>query len=145
MTPPLDLRVTIERVRVCAGAPPDTRAAPAFVAGYLGGQAGAHPCDHRIVIHELRLDVEAALDAATARQLGRKVASELGDRLAAHQRARLRATLAAGTPAMPSPDGGPIRVEAIRVRLWGDRMHHPAAPQIADAAMTALEAKVRDA
>jgi hypothetical protein len=144
VTQPLDLRVSIDRVRVRTGSPPDTRAAPAFIAGYLGTQAGAPPHDHRIVIRELRLDVEAALDAPAARQLGKQVATALVERLAAHQRCRLPAVTAAA-PAPARTLGGPIRVEVLRVRLWGERTHHPAPPQIADAAMTAFEAKVRDA
>jgi hypothetical protein len=144
VTQPLDLRVSIDRVRVRAGSPPDTRPAPAFVVGYGGRPPGASPHDHRIVIRELRLDVEATLDASTARHLGKQVASELVDRLAAHQRARLRQ--ASNAPAAaPRAIGGPICVETVHVRLWGDRSHQLAAPQIADAAMTAFEAKVRDA
>ena len=148
MTQPLDLRVSIDRVRVRTGAPPDTRAAPAFIAGYLGAHAGAPPHDHRIVIRELRLDVEAALDAPAARQLGKQVATALVERLAAHQRCRLPAAAAAspaGAAAAPRALGGPIRVEVLRVRLWGERTRHPAPQQIADAAMTAFEAEVRDA
>jgi len=141
VTQPLDLRVSIDRVRVRTGAPPDTRAAPAFIAGYLGAHAGAPPHDHRIVIRELRLDVEAALDAPAARQLGKQVATALVERLAAHQRCRLPAAAAAAPRAL----GGPIRVEVLRVRLWGERTRHPAPQQIADAAMTAFEAEVRDA
>src|SRR4029077_15887956 len=97
----LDLRVTIERVHVRAGVRADHRPAPAFVAGYLGAIAGAPLHDHRIVIRELRIDVEAELDPSGARRLGKQVAWELAGRLAELQdarRPRITGGLSAGGP-----------------------------------------------
>lgn len=135
----LDLRVTIERVHVRAGAPPDLRQPPAFVAGYLGAYAGAPPHDHRIVIRELRIDVEAELDALRARHLGKQLAWALAGRLAELQ--DRRRPHIARTPSA----GGPIQVETLRVHLRGEIARHPPDDQISAALMNAFEQRVRDA
>jgi hypothetical protein len=135
--PALDLRVTIDRVHVRAGAPTDTRPPP-VVAGYLGPHTGAPLHDHRIVIRELRIDIEAALDAALARSLGQQVARDLAGRLAELQdQRRPRIT---GTPS----SGGPIHVETLRVHLWGEPARHPPSHQISAALMNAFEERIRD-
>jgi len=135
----LDLGVTIERVRVRAGATAEPRPRPAFVTGYLGAAAGAALHDHRVVIRELHIDVEAELDAAGARHLAREVAGELARRLAELQ-AR-RAPHIARTPSA----GGPVHVETLRVHLRGDPARHPPSHQISLALMTAFEGRLRDA
>jgi hypothetical protein len=137
MTDALDLRVTIERVRVRTRVH-DVASGPAFVTGH-SGSAGAAPGDHRIVIHELRIDVEAELGETSARSLGKEVAWALADQLAERQRARL-SQLAA------SPDtGGPIHVETLRLYLRGEPARHPSNHEICAALMTAFERGIRHA
>lgn len=130
----LDLGVTIEHVRVRTAAL-ETGPAPVFVAGYGGTYTGARPGDHRIVIHELCIEIEAALDASDAHGLARQLASELAARLAELQDQR-RAT---------APATGPIHVETLRLRLRGERSRHPPSQQICAALMTAFQQGVRDA
>jgi hypothetical protein len=137
VSPTLDLGVTIERVRVRAGAVIDHGPAPVFVAGYLGPYAGAPPHDHRIVVHELCIEVEAELDASGAHGLGKQLAWDLVGRLAALQdrrRPRIERRKA----------GGPIRVETLRLYLRGEISLHPPSDQICTALMTAVEERVRD-
>jgi hypothetical protein len=137
VTDVVDLRVTIERVRVHTGAR-DVAPGPAFVTGH-GGSAGAAPGDHRIVIHQLCIDVEAELDEARARSLGKQVASDLADQLAALQAERLPRITA-------SPDtGGPIHIETLRLYLRGEPARHPSSREICAALMTAFEQRVRHA
>lgn len=107
----LDPGVTIERVRVRCRAHADHRRSPLFMTGHLDGRAGALRHDHRIVIRELRIDVEALLGASRARSLGKAIAGELADRLAA-----LQARRQPGITRTPAT-GGPIRVAL----LWGSR------------------------
>jgi hypothetical protein len=132
----LDLGVTIEHVRVRTAAL-ETGPAPVFVAGYGGAYAGARPGDHRIVIHELCIEIEAALDASDAHGLARQLASELAARLAELQDQRQSRASAPAT--------GPIHVETLRLRLRGERSRHPPSQQICAALMTALQQGVRDA
>lgn len=137
MSHALDLSVAIERVRVRTCALADHRPAPIFVAGYLGASAGAPLHVHRIVIRELRIDVEAALDASAARGLGRDVAADLAGRLAelqAQRRPRL-----ADTPSA----GGPIEIETLCVHLRGEVARHPPSREIAAALTHAFEDRVR--
>lgn len=137
-TQDLDLRVTIQRVRVRSSAPADRRPPPVFVTGYLGPNIGAPLHDHGIVIRELRIDVEAALDAPAARSLGKQVAWDLAGQLAALQdQRRLYITR------KPS-SGGPIHVETLRVHLRGEVARHPPSHQISAALMTAFEERVRN-
>ncbi|HEY6180489.1 MAG TPA: hypothetical protein VIX73_38870 [Kofleriaceae bacterium] len=138
MSPVLDLRIAIDRIHVCCGALAVRPAPPPLVTGRLGGGAGARPGDHRIVIRELRIDVEAELDATAARRLGNDVARELAARLAALQDRRQPGRSHARA-------AGPIQVETLRVHLWGEAARHPPSPQIAEALMTALEERVGDA
>jgi hypothetical protein len=135
VSPAIDLGITIERVRVRTRAPADDRPPPVLVAGYLGASAGAPPHDHRIVIRELRIDVEAELDAAGARILGNQVAHDLAGHLAELQAHRPRI----------AGDAGPIHVETVRVRLWGHVALHPSSQHIAAALIDAFEEEVRDA
>jgi hypothetical protein len=136
--PPLDLRVAIERVHVRAGVLDEPASRPGLVTGYLGGRTGAPLHDHRIVIRELHIDVEATLDGAAAHRLGKDVAWELAGRLAGLQERRWPRI--AGTPSA----GGPIFVETLRVHLWGDPERHPPAHQISAALMNAFEERVLD-
>lgn len=135
----LDLCVAIERVHVRTGAIADHRPPTVLVAGYLGASPGAVPHDHRIVIRELRIDVEAELDPPAARRLGKQVAWDLAGRLAELQ--DQRRPYVADTPAA----GGPIHVETLRLHLRGEVARHPSPQQIAAALMSAFEARVLDA
>lgn len=135
----LDLGIAIERVRVRCNAPVDRRRSPVSITGYLDGRNGAPLHDHRIVVRELRIDVEAALDAHRARSLGKAVASELADRLAALQTERRPSIARARTT------GGPIHVALLRVHLWGDPARHPPSHAICAALMTPLEERLRHA
>jgi len=137
MNHPLDLGVTIERVRVRCGAPVDRSRSPLSITGYLDGRHGAPLHDHRIVVRELRIDVEAALDAPRARSLGEAVARELSDRLAALQTEREPSIARARTT------GGPIHVARLRVHLWGEPARHPASREICAALMVPLEERLR--
>jgi len=137
MNHPLDLGVTIERVRVRCGAPVDRSRSPLSITGYLDGRNGAPLHDHRIVVRELRIDVEAALDAPRARGLGQAVASELAARLAALQTAREPSISLSRTT------GGPIHVALLRVHLWGAPARHPASREICAALMAPLEERLR--
>lgn len=137
MSATLDLGVAIERVRVRAGVLVDHRPAPVFVAGYLGPQAGARAHDHRIVVHELCIDVEAELDASGAHGLGKQVAWDLVGRLAELQDRRLRRIESRKA-------GGPIHVETLRLHLRGESTRHPPSDQICTALMTAVEERIRD-
>jgi hypothetical protein len=132
----VDLRVTIQRVRVRTGVL-GAAAGPAFVAGH-GGHAGAAPGDHRIVIHELCIDIEAELDEARARDLGKQVAWDLADQLAELQEQRRPHIAASGS-------GGPIHVETLRLYLRGEPARHPSSHEACAALRTALEQRVRDA
>jgi hypothetical protein len=137
MTGALDLRVTIERVRVRTGVHA-VASGPAFVTG-RGRSAGAAPGDHRIAIHELRIDVEAELDETSARSLGKQVAWGLVERLAERQHERLSRLTA-------SPDaGGPIHIETLRLYLRGEPARHPSSHEICAALMTAFEQGTRHA
>jgi len=136
--PALDLRVTIDRVHVRTAAPGDTRPRPTFVSGYLGGGAGAPLHDHRIVIHELRIDVEAVLDAAAARSLGSQVASELAGQLAELQDRR-------AARIHKSASCRPIYIETLYLHLRGEPARHPATRQISAALMNAFDERVCDA
>lgn len=132
MTGVLDLRVTIERVRVRT-AVHDASPGPAFVTG-RGRSTGAAPGDHRIVIHELRIEVEAELDKTRARELGKQVAWGLADQLAGRQRDRAA-----------SAAGGPIHIETLRLYLRGEPARHPSSHEICAALMTAFEQGIRHA
>jgi hypothetical protein len=137
MNRPLDLGVTIERVRVRCGASGDGRPSPLSMTGYLDGRAGAPLHDHRIVVRELRIDVEAQLDASRARSLGKAVAGDLADRLAALQTERQPSITRTPTT------GGPIHVALLRVHLWGEPARHPTSHAICAALMAPLEERLR--
>lgn len=139
MNRPLDLGVTIERVRVRCRAPAERRQPPLSLVGYLDGRTGAPLHDHRIVVRELRIDIEAALDASRARSLGKAVAAELADQLAALQ-ARRQPSIA-HAPAT----GGPIRVASLCVHLWGEPDRHPPSRDISAALIAPLEERLRHA
>jgi hypothetical protein len=132
-----DLGVTIDRVRVRAGASAEPRPRPVFVTGYVGGHAGAPLHDHRIVIRELCIDIEAAVDASDARRVGKQVASELASRLALLQDQRRPRIIT-----KPS-SGGPICVETLHLHLRGEVARHPPGESISAALMNAFEARVR--
>jgi hypothetical protein len=127
----LDLRVTIERVRVRTGVL-EASPRPAFAAG---GTAAAAPGNHRIVIHELCIDVEAEIDATRARALGKDVARDLAGKLAELQDERRPDRADAQAP-------GPIHVETLRLYLRGDPERHPSSHEICAALMTAFEQRV---
>ncbi|HEX3765603.1 MAG TPA: hypothetical protein VHW23_43205 [Kofleriaceae bacterium] len=137
MNRPLDLRVTIERVHVRCRATAERRRPPLSLVGYLDGRAGAPPHDHRIVVRELRIDVEATLDASRARSLGKAVAAELADQLATLQAERTPSIVDA--PAT----GGPIHVALLCVYLWGEPARHPPSRDICTALIAPLEERIR--
>jgi len=137
-TPALDLRVTIDRIRVRTAAPSDTSPRPVFVTGYLDGRTGAPLHDHRIAIHELRIDVEAQLDASAARSLGHQVAKDLIAQLAVLQDQREAQIL--DKPA----SCGPIYIETLLVQLRGEPAAYPPSQQIATALMDSVEGRVSD-
>lgn len=137
MNRPLDLGVTIERVRVRCSAPADHRRPPLSLTGYLDGRAGAPLHDHRIVVRELRIDVEAQLDASRARSLGKAVAGDLADRLAALQTRRQPSITRA--PAT----GGPIHVALLCVHLRGEPARHPPSREISAALIAPIEGRLR--
>ena len=137
MNRPLDLGVTIERVRVRCCAPADRRRPALSLTGYLDGRAGAPLHDHRIVVRELRIDVEAQLDASHARSLGKAVAGDLADRLAALQTRRQPSITR--TPAT----GGPIHVGLLCVHLWGEPARHPPSRDISAALIAPIEERLR--
>jgi hypothetical protein len=134
--PALDLRVTIDRIRVRTAALSDTRPRPVFVTGYLDGRTGGPLHDHRIAIHELRIDVEAQLDASAARRLGNQVARDLIAQLALIQVQREAQIL--DKPA----SCGPIYIETLLVHLRGEPAGHPPSHQIATALMDNVEGRI---
>ena len=136
MNRPLDLGVTIERVRVRCSARADRRLPALTLTGYLDGRAGAPLHDHRIVVRELRIDVEAALDASRARGLGEAIATDLADRLAALQTRRQPSI--ARAPAT----GGPIHVGLLCVHLWGELARHPPRGDISAALIAPIEERL---
>ncbi|MEO7732026.1 MAG: hypothetical protein ABIY55_13710 [Kofleriaceae bacterium] len=134
--PTLDLRVTIDRVRVRTAALSDARPRPVLLTGYLDGRAGVPLHEHGIVIRELRIDVEAVLDAAAARRLGHRVASDLVAQLGELQDQRQARILA--KPA----SCGPIYIETLLLQLRGEPELHPPSHQIAAALMGEVEQRV---
>ncbi|WP_437729247.1 hypothetical protein [Sorangium sp. So ce861] len=128
---PLDLGVVIDRVRVVVR-PREAAAAPAAPPRPAPAQAD----DHRIVVRELRIETEAALDAFDARRLGDRVARALGERLAEVQERRLAGLLSGRSR------GGPVRIGALRVRLRGDAAERPSPRAVAEALASAVERRV---
>jgi hypothetical protein len=124
-------RIAIDRIHVACGMLTPRPAPPPLITGDLGA---TRPGDRRIVIRSLHIDVEATLDAATARRLGNDVARELAARLPSlhHHDRRRRAANA-------------IHVNTLRVHLWGEAASHPPIPEIAAALFHALEDQVDDA
>jgi hypothetical protein len=135
---PLDLGVTIERVRVRPGTPAGNRPRRVFVTGFLTTPTAPAPHDHHIVVHELRIDIEATLDASRARGLATQVAWELANQLADLQAERYPRI--AGQHAA----GGPIRVETLHLHLRGELARHPPSHHISTALMTAFQERVGD-
>jgi hypothetical protein len=129
----IDASVVIDRVRVRVKAreiePPlvNERTPP----------ARQHAADHRIVVHELRIDTEAALGELEARRLGERVAGALGEGLTAWQARRADAICAGRSR------GGRICVRTLRVVLRGGDAERPDARAIALALAGAVERSMR--
>jgi hypothetical protein len=129
---PIDAGVVIDLVRVRVNprelAPPParerTRPAP------------VRARDHRIVVHELRIDTEAALGELEARRLGERVAGALGEALAVLQARRVDAICAGRSR------GGRIWVRALRVVLRGAQAERPDLRAIVLALAGAVERRV---
>lgn len=99
--------------------------------------ARQHAADHRIVVHELRIDTEAALDELEARRLGERVAGALGDGLTALQARRADAICAGRSR------GGSIWVRTLRVVLRGGDAERPDVRAISLALAGAVERSMR--
>ena len=106
----IDAGVVIDRVRVRVQ-PREDGASPVRERVRVRVQARAG--DHRIVVSELCIDTEAALEDLEARRFGERVAGALSERLAALQARRVDAILAGRSR------GGRIQVRALRVVLRG--------------------------
>lgn len=125
----IDAGVVIDRVRVRvrprgAELPPiSERIRP------VRGQA----MDHRIVVHELRIETEALLGELEARRLGERIAGALGERLTELQARRADAIVAGRSR------GGRLQVRALRVVLRGAEAERPDPRAIALALTGAVE------
>ena len=139
MTHTLQLGVSLGRVRVRTHAAVDRLPRTVSLVGYVNGRPAAARGDHRLTIDELRLDIEAGLDDARARDLGRSVARDLATRLVALQTERYAHIVEHAAA------GGPIHVASLHLRLCGEATAHPLAEQLASTLATALAERVRDA
>jgi hypothetical protein len=128
---PIDLGVVIERVRVRVQ-PQDDGASLVAEPPPRGARAG----DHRIVVGELCIDTDAALDGFEARRLGERVARALGEDLAELQVSRLDAIL------FGRSRGGPVRIAALRAVLRGEEAEEPNVRAIALALTGAVERRL---
>jgi hypothetical protein len=132
---PLDAGVAIDRVRVVAG-PARTDDDGLFAPVAPSGSTRPRPGDHRIVVGELRIETEAALDASDARELGDRIARAVGEGLATLQGRRLGAILA-GTEG-----GGAIRIGTLRAKLRGAYAEHDCTGTVVRALLDAVERRI---
>jgi hypothetical protein len=95
--------------------------------------ARQHAADHRILVHELRIDTEAALGELDARRLGERVAGALGERLTVLQTRRVDAICAGRSR------GGRIQIRTLRVVVRGADAERPDIQAIALALASAME------
>jgi hypothetical protein len=129
----LDAGVVIDRVRVRVQ-PRDGGAAR--VGERERERVQARAGDHRIVVSELCIDTEAALEDLEARRFGERVAGALSERLVALQARRVDAILAGRSR------GGRIQVRALRVVLRGAEAERPDLRAIVLALAGAVERSV---
>jgi hypothetical protein len=125
----IDASVVIDRVRV--------RVTPREVEPPQVSErvrpARPHAADHRLVVHELRIDTEAPLGELEARRLGERVTDALGEQLTALQARRVDAICAGRSR------GGRIQVRALRAVLRGADTGQPDVHAIALALAAAVE------
>ncbi len=126
---PIDAGVIIERVRVRVA--PDANAARPVAD--LVPLARGRGRDHRIVVHELRIDSEAALGELEARRLGERIAGALGLQLAAIQDRRVAAICAGRSR------GGRVEVQTLQLVLRGAEAERPDLRAITGALAAAVE------
>jgi hypothetical protein len=129
----IDAGVVIARVRVRVK-PPEVEPPP--VSEWMR-PARQHAADHRIVVHELRIDTESALGELEARRLGERIAGALGERLTTLQARRADAICAGRSP------GGRICVRTLRVVLRGADAEWPDLGAIGLALAGAVERSMR--
>jgi hypothetical protein len=126
----IDVGVVIERVRLRvqprdAGALPEPPRA-----------RRPRPGDHRIVVAELCVETDAALDGPAAHRLGDRVARALADGLAGVQERRLAAVLAGESR------GAAVHVGVLRVALHGEDAERTDVRAVAGALADAVERRL---
>lgn len=129
----IDVGVRIDRVRVRVR-PREADASP-IVEPPRPQRARAG--DHRILVGELLVETDAALEAFEARSLGERVARALGEGLATLQARRLDAVLARRSC------GGPVHISALRVVLRGAEAERPDVRAVAMALTGAVERRLQ--
>jgi hypothetical protein len=128
----IDVGVVIDRVRVLVRLAESDAFEPAPPHRPDPDRAG----DHRIVVGELRIETDAALDERDARRLGDRIARALGEHLSSLQARRLEAILARRSR------GGAVRIGALRVRLQGAEAERPNPGAVAAALVNEVERRV---
>ncbi len=121
--------VLIQTVRVIAH--PPTTSAPARRA-----VPRLHANDHRIVVDELSIEVDATLDPNSARRLGKSISQTIGENLRDFQQRRYDSFIAGRS------SGGLLLIRALRVRLRNMEARYPDSRAIAVSLSSQLERRV---